>query len=65
MIGLGAWSSSRDTSNLCNIIVSFIRKVATKVLEVLKGTFGGYQGYWWRNKEVQGKVEAKKVAYMT
>ncbi|MCF7184019.1 hypothetical protein L3H42_11010 [Corynebacterium sp. MC-13] len=41
----------------------YIRKVATEVLGVSRGAFGGRQGDWWWNDEVQGKVKDKKVAY--
>ena len=41
----------------------YIRKVATEVLGVLRGTFGRRQSDWWWNNEVQGKVKDKKVAY--
>ncbi|XP_070013917.1 uncharacterized protein [Nicotiana sylvestris] len=37
---------------------------AREVLGVSKGYFGGHKGDWWRNREVQGKVETKKVAYL-
>ncbi|XP_075085076.1 uncharacterized protein LOC142168310 [Nicotiana tabacum] len=41
-----------------------IREAARVVLGVSKGYFGGYKGDWWWNGEVQGKVEAKKTAYL-
>ncbi|XP_055826258.1 uncharacterized protein LOC129894586 [Solanum dulcamara] len=38
-------------------------KEAIEVLRVSRGIFGGRQGDWWWNGEVQGKVKAKKVTY--
>ncbi|XP_019267605.1 PREDICTED: uncharacterized protein LOC109244901 [Nicotiana attenuata] len=38
--------------------------VAGEVLRVTKGSPGGHKGDWWWNGEVQGKVEAKKAAYL-
>lgn len=33
------------------------------MLGVSKGNYGGHRGDWWSIGELQGKVEAKKVAY--
>ncbi|XP_070003057.1 uncharacterized protein LOC142162054 [Nicotiana tabacum] len=41
-----------------------IREAAREVLGVSKGYYGGHQGDWWWNDMVQGKVEAKKAAYI-
>ncbi|XP_070017164.1 uncharacterized protein [Nicotiana sylvestris] len=41
-----------------------IREAAREVLAVSKGFSGGHKGGWWWNEEVQGKVEAKKAAYL-
>ncbi|XP_055822141.1 uncharacterized protein LOC129890661 [Solanum dulcamara] len=43
--------------------VGCIRKAATEVLGVSRGIFDSRQGDWWWNREVQGKVKTKKVAY--
>ncbi|XP_070003143.1 uncharacterized protein [Nicotiana sylvestris] len=42
---------------------NYVRKAAREVLGVSKGFSGRHQGNWWWNDIVQGKVEAKKVAY--
>ncbi|KAG5569286.1 hypothetical protein H5410_059052 [Solanum commersonii] len=63
LIGMGAWSGSGDVDAMWNKAASCIREVASKVLGVSRGNFGGHKGDWWWNGEVQGKVEAKKVAY--
>ncbi|XP_070014158.1 uncharacterized protein [Nicotiana sylvestris] len=41
-----------------------IRKAAREVLEVSAGVSGGHKRDWWWNEVVQGKVEAKKAAYL-
>ncbi|XP_009762234.2 uncharacterized protein LOC142165078 [Nicotiana tabacum] len=43
---------------------SRIREVAREVLGVSKSFSGGHKGDWWWNEKVQGKVEAKKAAYL-
>ncbi|KAG5590370.1 hypothetical protein H5410_040884, partial [Solanum commersonii] len=63
LIGMRAWSGSGDADAMWNKAASCIREVASKVLGVSRGNFGGHKGDWWWNGEVQGKVEAKKAAY--
>ncbi|KAL3351497.1 hypothetical protein AABB24_019876 [Solanum stoloniferum] len=63
LMGMGAWSGSGDADNMWNKAASCIREVASKMLGVSRGKFGGHKGDWWWNGEVQGKVEAKKAAY--
>ncbi|KAG5600776.1 hypothetical protein H5410_032146 [Solanum commersonii] len=63
LMGMGAWSGSEDAGTMWNKAASCIREVASKVLGVSRGDFGGHIGDWWWNREVQGKVEAKKAAY--
>ncbi|XP_070019915.1 uncharacterized protein [Nicotiana sylvestris] len=48
------WSTTADN----------IRKAVRKVLGISSGSTGGHIGDWWWNAVVQGKVEAKKVAYL-
>ncbi|XP_070016044.1 uncharacterized protein [Nicotiana sylvestris] len=43
---------------------NYIREAAREVLGVSKSYSGGHRGDWWWNDVVQGKVEAKKVAYI-
>ncbi|XP_075075580.1 uncharacterized protein LOC142162763 [Nicotiana tabacum] len=43
--------------------MNYVREAAREVLGVSKGFSGRHQGDWWWNDTVQGKVEAKKVAY--
>ncbi|KAG5608981.1 hypothetical protein H5410_020262 [Solanum commersonii] len=63
LIGMGAWSGSSDTDVMWKKAANCIREVASKVLGISRGNFGGHKGDWWWNGEVQGKVEAKKAAY--
>ncbi|XP_075103844.1 uncharacterized protein LOC142178403 [Nicotiana tabacum] len=44
--------------------INCIREAARDVLGVLKCYSGGLKGDWWWNEEVQGKVKAKKAAYL-
>ncbi|KAG5597061.1 hypothetical protein H5410_038293 [Solanum commersonii] len=62
LIGMGAWSGSGHADVMWNKAANCIREVASKVLGVSRGNFGGHKGDWWWNGEVQGKVEAKKAA---
>ncbi|WMV26024.1 hypothetical protein MTR67_019409, partial [Solanum verrucosum] len=55
--------SCEDADTMWNKAASCIREVASKVLGVSRGNFGGHKGDWWWNGEVQGLVEAKKAAY--
>ncbi|KAG5576479.1 hypothetical protein H5410_056613 [Solanum commersonii] len=56
-------NGSGDADAMWNKAANCIREVASKVLGVSRGNFGGHKGDWWWNGEVQGKVEAKKAAY--
>ncbi|XP_070039234.1 uncharacterized protein [Nicotiana tomentosiformis] len=48
------WSTTADC----------IREAVREVLRVSTGISGGHKGDWWWNEVVQGKVEAKKAAYL-
>ncbi|KAG5594214.1 hypothetical protein H5410_035446 [Solanum commersonii] len=61
LIGMGAWSGSGDADAMWNKAASCIRKVASKVLGVSRGNFGGHKGDWWWNGEVQDKVERRTL----
>ncbi|XP_070039836.1 uncharacterized protein [Nicotiana tomentosiformis] len=60
---MGAWRSSGDASTMWSTIADYIREDAREVLGVSTGVAGGHKGDWW-NEVVQGKVEAKKDAYL-
>lgn len=61
---LGSSECSGDANNMWGKTINCIREVAREVLGVLQGNFGAQQGDWWCNGEVQGQVEAKKVAML-
>lgn len=61
---VGVWRSSGDAFGMWNKKASRIREAAREMLRVLKANFGEHQGDWWWNGEVQGRVEAKKVAHV-
>ncbi|XP_070005931.1 uncharacterized protein [Nicotiana sylvestris] len=61
---MGAWRSSGDANTMGSTTADYIRKAAREVLGVSSGRTGGHKGDWWWNAVVQGKTEAKKVAYL-
>ncbi|XP_070040756.1 uncharacterized protein [Nicotiana tomentosiformis] len=61
---MGAWRSSGDASTMWSATTDCIREAAGEVLGVSTGVSGGHKGDWWWNVVVQGKVEAKKAAYL-
>ncbi|XP_070040296.1 uncharacterized protein [Nicotiana tomentosiformis] len=61
---MGDWRSSGDTSTMWSATSSCIREAAREVLGFSTGISGGHKGDWRWNEVVQGKVEAKKAAYI-
>ncbi|XP_070016982.1 uncharacterized protein [Nicotiana sylvestris] len=61
---MGDWRCSGDANTMWSVTADCIRESAREVLGVSTGVFGGHKGDWWWNKVVQGKVEAKKAAYL-
>ncbi|XP_070008445.1 uncharacterized protein [Nicotiana sylvestris] len=61
---MGAWRSSGDANTMWSMTTYSIRKAALEVLGISSGRTGGHKGDWWWNVGVQGKVEAKKTAYL-
>ncbi|XP_019252736.1 PREDICTED: uncharacterized protein LOC109231530 [Nicotiana attenuata] len=64
LVTMEAWRSSGDASAMLTTTTRCIREVAGEVLGILKGYSGSHKGDWWWNREVQGKVETKKAAYL-
>ncbi|XP_075102006.1 uncharacterized protein LOC142177415 [Nicotiana tabacum] len=64
LLAMRAWMSRGDASGIWFTTVNCIRVAAREVLGVTKGSLGGHRGDWWWNREVQGKVETKKTAYL-
>ncbi|XP_059298195.1 uncharacterized protein LOC132050872 [Lycium ferocissimum] len=60
---VGAWGSSGDAISMWDRTASCIKVVAREVLGVSTGSCGGHREDWWWNGKVQGKVEAKEVAF--
>ncbi|XP_070022676.1 uncharacterized protein [Nicotiana sylvestris] len=61
---MGAWRSGGDANTMWSTTADCIRKAAREVLGISTGRNGGHKGDWWWNTVVQGKVEAKKAAYL-
>ncbi|OIT29657.1 hypothetical protein A4A49_17649 [Nicotiana attenuata] len=64
LLAMGAWRNSGDASSMWTMTANCIREAAREVLGVSKSCSGGHKGDGWWNEEVQGKVEAKKAAYL-
>ncbi|XP_070006841.1 uncharacterized protein [Nicotiana sylvestris] len=61
---MGAWRSSGDANTMWSATADCIRASAREVLGVSTGVSGRHKGDWWWNEVVQGKVQAKKAAYL-
>ncbi|XP_070008750.1 uncharacterized protein [Nicotiana sylvestris] len=61
---MGSWTSSGDTNTIWSTTAHNIRKAATEVLGISSGRTGVHKGDWWWYAGVQGKVEAKRAAYL-
>ncbi|XP_070014248.1 uncharacterized protein [Nicotiana sylvestris] len=61
---MGAWRSSGNASTMWSATSNCIREAAREVLGGSTGTSRRHKGDWWWNEVVQGKVEAKKAAYL-
>ncbi|XP_070007874.1 uncharacterized protein [Nicotiana sylvestris] len=61
---MGAWRSSVDANTMWSATADCIKASVREVLGVLIGVSGRHKGDWWWNEAVQGKVEAKKAAYL-
>ncbi|XP_070008683.1 uncharacterized protein [Nicotiana sylvestris] len=61
---MGAWRSSGDVNTMWSTTAECIRKAAREVLGIFTGRTSGRKRDWWWNGVVQGKVEAKKTAYL-
>ncbi|XP_018626666.3 uncharacterized protein [Nicotiana tomentosiformis] len=64
LLAMRAWTSRGESSSMWFTTTNFNRVAAGEVLGVTKGSAGGHKGDWWWNEKVQGKVEAKKAAYL-
>ncbi|XP_075111707.1 uncharacterized protein LOC142181919 [Nicotiana tabacum] len=64
LMPMGAWMRNGDASSMWTLMVICIREDVREVLGITKGNSGRHRGEWWWNDKVQGKVEAKKAAYL-
>ncbi|XP_070020869.1 uncharacterized protein [Nicotiana sylvestris] len=64
LLAMRAWRSSGDANTMWSATADCIRASAREVLGVSTGVSGRHKGDWWWNEVVQGKVEAKKAAYL-
>ncbi|XP_070029848.1 uncharacterized protein [Nicotiana sylvestris] len=64
LLAMGAWRSSGDANTMWSATTNCIRASAIEVLGVSTGVSGRHKRDWWWNELVQGKVEAKKAAYL-
>ncbi|PWZ32665.1 Protein translocase subunit SECA1, chloroplastic [Zea mays] len=58
----GAWSKE-DANNMWVKITTYIRKVASEVLGVTKGSIGEPKDTWWWTENVQKAIKEKKECY--
>ncbi|XP_070022723.1 uncharacterized protein [Nicotiana sylvestris] len=61
---MGAWRRNRDANSMWLATTNYIKASAREELGVSTGVSSGHKGDWWWNEVVQGKVKAKKAAYM-
>ncbi|XP_070015965.1 uncharacterized protein [Nicotiana sylvestris] len=64
LLAMESWRSSGDANNMWSTMTDYIKKEVREVLGISSVRTGGHEGDWWWNAVVQGKVEAKKVAYL-
>ncbi|XP_070010182.1 uncharacterized protein [Nicotiana sylvestris] len=64
LMSMGAYKYGEDASAMWTAMTDCIRETTREVLGVSKCYFGRHRGDWWWNDVVQGKVKAKKVAYI-
>ncbi|XP_070007694.1 uncharacterized protein [Nicotiana sylvestris] len=64
LMNMGAWKNGGDASAMWTMMAKYIREASRKALGILKGYSGGHRGGWWWNDVVQGKMEAKRAAYI-
>jgi len=59
----GSWEEGEDANNTWRKMATCIRKVATEVLGVTKGSKGATKDTWWWNEDVQKALKEKKECY--
>jgi hypothetical protein len=56
----GAWSEEEDANNMWVKMATCIRKVASEVFGVTKGSRGEPKDTWWWTEDVQKAIKEKK-----
>ncbi|XP_075087609.1 uncharacterized protein LOC142169619 [Nicotiana tabacum] len=64
LLAMGAWRKSGDASIIWSTTTNCIKEAAREVLGTSMGVSGMHKGDCWWNEVVQGKVKAKKTAYL-
>ena len=59
----GAWSEEEDANNMWVKMATCIRKVASEVFGVTKGSRGEPKDTWWWTEDVQKAIKEKKECY--
>ena len=59
----GSWKEEDDINNMWDKMATNIRKVASEVCGVTKGSGGEAKDTWWWNEEVQRAIKEKKECY--
>jgi hypothetical protein len=59
----GAWSEEEDANNMWVKMETCIRKVASEVFGVTKGSRGEPKDTWWWTEDVQKEIKEKKECY--
>ena len=59
----GAWSAEEDANNMWVKMATCIRKVASEVFGVNKGSRGEPKDTWWWTEDVQKAIKEKKECY--
>ena len=59
----GSWKQEEDINNMWEKMATNIRKMASEVCGVTKGSGGEAKDTWWWNKEVQRAIKEKKECY--
>ena len=60
MLGEGPWEEGEDADDMWLKIVSCVRKVASEVLGVSRGSKQEGKDTWWWNDEVQGLLRKRR-----
>ena len=59
----GPWKDEGDANNMWEKMATCVRKVASEVLRVTKGSGCDSKDTWWWNEDVQKAIKEKKECY--